>query len=74
MFAHRLVLTVKNSDKQPFSGCDGMPHAFEGNWHPPGVVANGSFLWAEPIFLPTVGGIGNSFPYSKKERVERAAS
>ena len=44
-----------------------MPHAFEGNWHPPGVVANGSFLWAAPVFLPAVGGTGNSFPIMKKK-------
>ena len=74
LVAHRPVLTVKNSDKQPFSGCDGMPHAFEGNRHPPSVVANGSFLWAESVFLPTAGGTSNSFPFLKKERAERAAS
>jgi hypothetical protein len=45
-----------------------MPHAFEGDWHPPGVVANGSFLWAEPVFLPTVGGTGSSFPFLKKRK------
>jgi hypothetical protein len=65
---------VKNSDKQPFSGCDGMPHAFEGNRHPPGVVANVLFLWAAPAVWPTADGTGNSFPFLKKERVERAAS
>jgi hypothetical protein len=51
-----------------------MPHAFEGDWHPPGVVANVLFLWAAPAFLPTADGTGNSFPFLKKERVERAAS
>ena len=45
-----------------------MPHAFEGNWHPPGVVANGSFLWAAPVFLPAVGGTGNSFPFLEKRK------
>ena len=64
----------KNTVKPPFSGCDRSSQAFEGRKLPPGVVANGPFLRATTVFLPAAVGIGDTFPFRKKERVERADS